>query len=209
MNHRLWVFALALAALPGCEQRSAVTTQPPPSAVPVPADAGTSTGTGTSTTTTTTTTTTIGLTPQAQDKLSQAASDAASATGRLGEAASGAAVRLGSAASGAATRLGEAGSNLAARVEAKAPGALQSASEALGRAGDAANDAAITAKVKTAYLADTDVKGLQINVDTHDGVVLLRGTLEQRAYADKAEAIARKVAGVKSVSNQLTVKPAG
>ena len=44
---------------------------------------------------------------------------------------------------------------------------------------------------------------------THDGVVTLNGTLEQRAQADKAEAIARKTDGVKSVDNRLTVKSPG
>ena len=134
-----------------------------------------------------TTTTTVGITPEARAKMSQAVAEAASAANRLGVAAS----------------------NLAATVEAKTPGALQSASSALSRAGDALADAAITAKVKSAFLADVDVKGFSIDVDTADGVVSLKGTLEQRTQADKAVAIARRIDGVKSVNSRIEVKGAG
>ena len=80
------------------------------------------------------------------------------------------------------------------------------ASEALTRAGDAVADAAITAKVKTAFLADPDVKGLQVDVDTRDGVVTLSGALDKTASVDRAGTIAKATEGVKSVENRLTVK---
>ena len=135
----------------------------------------------------TTRTTTIGVTPDAKAKLQEAASDAARAASRLGVAAS----------------------NLATDVEAKTPGAVQSASGALAKAGDKLADAAITAKVKAAFLADVDVKGLSIDVDTDGGVVALKGTLDRRAQADKAADIARRIDGVKSVDNRIAVKSAG
>ena len=77
------------------------------------------------------------------------------------------------------------------------------------RAGDAVGDAALTAKVKTALIADPDVKALRIDVDTKDGVVSLNGTADQRANADKAIAIAKRIEGVKSVEDHLTVKSSG
>ena len=73
------------------------------------------------------------------------------------------------------------------------------AANTVARAGDAVGDAALTAKVKTALIADPDVKALRIDVDTKDGVVSLNGTADQRANADKAVAIAKRIDGVKSV----------
>jgi hyperosmotically inducible protein len=80
------------------------------------------------------------------------------------------------------------------------------ASQALTKAGNAIEDGVITAKVKTALLADPDVKGLRIEVDTRDGVVTLTGTVEKAANIDRAARIARDTGGVKSVDNQLVVK---
>jgi hyperosmotically inducible protein len=74
------------------------------------------------------------------------------------------------------------------------------------KAGDTAGDAAITAKVKTALLADADVKGLAIDVDTKNGVVTLNGSADKAGNADKAVSIARRIEGVKSVENKLGVK---
>ena len=76
--------------------------------------------------------------------------------------------------------------------------------ETAARAGDAVGDAAITAKVKTALMADPDVKSLQIDVDTKNGVVALNGKVDQRTSVDKAVKIAKSVDGVQSVENHLT-----
>ena len=80
------------------------------------------------------------------------------------------------------------------------------ASRAAEKAGTAVEDSTITAKVKTALLADPDVKGLKIDVDTKDGVVTLKGTADKPANRDRAVAIAKDTSGVKSVENQLVVK---
>jgi len=77
----------------------------------------------------------------------------------------------------------------------------------MAKAGDKLDDAAITGKVKTALIADPDVKALKIDVDTKDNVVTLNGTANTQASADKAVTIAKGVEGVKSVENRLTVKP--
>ena len=85
----------------------------------------------------------------------------------------------------------------------------RAAANTVARAGDAVGDAALTAKVKTALIADPDVKALRIDVDTKDGVVSLNGTADQRSNADKAVAIAKRIEGVKSVEDHLTVKSSG
>jgi len=80
------------------------------------------------------------------------------------------------------------------------------ASRAADKVGTAVDDSAITAKVKTALLADPNVKGLQIDVDTKNGVVTLNGTADKPANRDRAVAIAKDTSGVKSVENQLVIK---
>jgi hyperosmotically inducible protein len=85
--------------------------------------------------------------------------------------------------------------------------AASSTERAMSKAGDAVGDAAITGKVKTALIADPDVKALRIDVDTKDNVVTLNGTADTQSHADKAVTVAKGVEGVKSVENRLTVKP--
>lgn len=69
------------------------------------------------------------------------------------------------------------------------------------------HDAWITAKVKALLLHDEDVKGLDVKVQTHKGMVLLSGWVEDARLIPRAEEIARGVEGVKSVGNDLRVKP--
>ncbi len=83
------------------------------------------------------------------------------------------------------------------------------ASAAMTKAGDALEDGVITTKVKTALLADPDVKGLSIDVDTKGGVVTLKGTADKASAMDRAAQIARDTRGVQSVDNQLVVKTSG
>jgi len=71
-----------------------------------------------------------------------------------------------------------------------------------------AGDAWITTKVKSQLLADSDVKGLDINVSTKDGVVTLAGKVPTTAMRDKAISVAQGVKGVKKVDTQaLKVSP--
>jgi len=80
---------------------------------------------------------------------------------------------------------------------------------ATAKAAMAIDDSALTAKVKTAMLADPSLKALQINVDTKDGTVTLKGGVESQAQKDRATDVAQGVSGVKSVDNNLTVKTTG
>jgi osmotically-inducible protein OsmY len=70
-------------------------------------------------------------------------------------------------------------------------------------------DMAITARIKTALLGDPVVSASDINVDTMNGVVHLRGTVASKAEAQKAVAVARKTLGVKAVKSYLKVVPSG
>jgi hyperosmotically inducible periplasmic protein len=73
-------------------------------------------------------------------------------------------------------------------------------------AGAVVDDTVITTKVKTALLADSDIKGLQINVDTSNGVVTLSGAVDNQTQIDRAGKLAADVQGVASVTNNLTIK---
>ena len=80
---------------------------------------------------------------------------------------------------------------------------LESAAE---KTGEFLSDSALTAKVKTALIAEKDLKSMAINVDTKDGVVTLTGELPTAASVTQAETATKNVKGVKAVQNQLTVK---
>jgi len=64
-------------------------------------------------------------------------------------------------------------------------------------------DAGITTAIKTKMLADNDVSGLKIDVDTTDGAVTLKGEVNSIAERNRAVAIAKETNGVKSVKDQL------
>lgn len=72
--------------------------------------------------------------------------------------------------------------------------------------GEEITDATITAKVKTALIADEVVKARDIDVDTLDGVVTLSGIVESQSEKQKAETLARDCEGVRAVRNQLEVR---
>jgi osmotically-inducible protein OsmY len=53
---------------------------------------------------------------------------------------------------------------------------------------------------------DPDVKGNNFDVEVKDGVVTLRGTVSREKFRQKAERLTRKIKGVKSVVDELSVK---
>jgi len=95
---------------------------------------------------------------------------------------------------------------ISASASTMANNAMASASQALGKAEERLDNGTLTAKVKTALFAAADVKAMQIDVDSKDGVVTLNGTQETAAAVDRAAAVARGTDGVASVDNRLTVK---
>jgi hyperosmotically inducible protein len=68
------------------------------------------------------------------------------------------------------------------------------------------DDTVITTKVKSALLADSDIKGLDVSVETSQGVVSLSGAVNNQTQIDRAAKIASGVEGVVSVLNNLTIK---
>ena len=68
------------------------------------------------------------------------------------------------------------------------------------------DDSVITTSVKSALLADPDIKSIDFKVETRKGEVQLSGFAESQAQIDRATAVAKGVAGVKNVMNNVAVK---
>jgi osmotically-inducible protein OsmY len=69
------------------------------------------------------------------------------------------------------------------------------------------NDAALTAKVKSAIATDVGARtAAAINIETYRGVVQLTGFVGTREQVERAEAAAKKVEGVRSVKNDVRIK---
>jgi hyperosmotically inducible protein len=68
-----------------------------------------------------------------------------------------------------------------------------------------AKDTFITTKVKTELAKDKGTSAHDIHVTTKDGVVMLDGTVSSTAEKELAEKDAKKVKGVVSAHNGLTV----
>lgn len=68
------------------------------------------------------------------------------------------------------------------------------------------DDDRITDQVRLKLTADRDVQGGAVVVEVKDGAVVLKGAVRSERAKSKAEKLAKKVKGVKSVANQLTVK---
>jgi hyperosmotically inducible periplasmic protein len=67
--------------------------------------------------------------------------------------------------------------------------------------------ATLTTKVKSALAADVGMRTVTgIDVDSEDGVVTLKGKVTSAEHKKRAEAVAKKVDGVKKVKNQLKVE---
>ena len=69
------------------------------------------------------------------------------------------------------------------------------------------DDAALTTSVKAQIAAQSPALASMVNVETKDGVVTLTGTVDNDAAKGQAEQAAKGVAKVKSVVNNLSVKP--
>ena len=62
-------------------------------------------------------------------------------------------------------------------------------------------DTWITTKVKSELLTTKDVSGMEIKVETVNGMVALSGTVATKVEADRAIAAAKSIKGVKSVDS--------
>jgi osmotically-inducible protein OsmY len=88
------------------------------------------------------------------------------------------------------------------RMEQKAREAAQDAKTGF-------SDSWVTAKTKIAIFGDDRIKGGQVSVGTVNGAVSLRGKVDSDNAKAAAASVARAVAGVKSLRNDLRVVSAG
>ena len=73
--------------------------------------------------------------------------------------------------------------------------------------GEFTDDAAVTARVKSAIATDVGARtAAAINIETFRGTVQLTGFVDSKEQAAKAEAAAKKVEGVRSVKNDVRIK---
>ena len=72
--------------------------------------------------------------------------------------------------------------------------------------GEYVDDTVITSKVKAAIFNEPTLKSAEINVETFKGTVQLSGFVSSPAAETTSLAVTRKVAGVKSVKNDMRLK---
>ena len=76
---------------------------------------------------------------------------------------------------------------------------------AVSKTGEVITDAWITTKLKADFVNEDTLKGSDINVDTNNHVVTLKGTVKTTAGRDRAVQIAKTTDGVSRVVNQLVI----
>ena len=75
-------------------------------------------------------------------------------------------------------------------------------------AGEFGSDAALTSKVKTAIATDAGLGSASaINVNSYRGIVQLSGFVDSQEKVERAAKAARDVDGVRSVENNIRVRP--
>jgi osmotically-inducible protein OsmY len=79
------------------------------------------------------------------------------------------------------------------------------AKKELTKTGETITDGWITTKVQWFFVGEDLLKGREINVDTKDHIVTLKGTVTSSAGRDRAGALAKRTSGVHRVVNQLTI----
>ncbi len=69
------------------------------------------------------------------------------------------------------------------------------------------DDATMTTQIKARFIDNPQVDAASIHVETLNGTVLLSGFAKNATERMTAEEIARKVNGVRSVRNEIAVRP--
>jgi osmotically-inducible protein OsmY len=85
--------------------------------------------------------------------------------------------------------------------------AKQATGEMAQAAGVALSDSAITGGIKASLATDSELKTLDIDVETHEGRAVLKGSAPNAAARARATQLASTVKGVATVDNRLTLKP--
>jgi osmotically-inducible protein OsmY len=100
------------------------------------------------------------------------------------------------------------GTTVGQKMDRAADKVADTTANATSKVAVAADDTAITAKVKAALIAEPGLKSTDINVDTKEATVTLSGTVASNELRDKAKQIASTTNGVKNVVDNLVVKSA-
>lgn len=90
-------------------------------------------------------------------------------------------------------------------IERSASRAGKRLEQSAGSAGEAISDGWITAKVKSQLAAEKSIKASQIDVDTRDKVVTLRGTVPSDSARQRALDLARTTRGTVRVIDELHI----
>lgn len=85
--------------------------------------------------------------------------------------------------------------------------AVDKTKDAASAVGEAVTDAWITTALNTKFVDEATLKGSDINVDTNDHVVTLKGTVTSAAGRARAVEIAKTTKGVNRVIDNLTIAP--
>ena len=85
--------------------------------------------------------------------------------------------------------------------------AVDKTKEGLSKTGEVITDSWITTRVHSKFVGEDLLKDSDINVDTKDHVVTLKGTVMSAAGRARAVEQAKEVEGVKRVIDQLTIGP--
>ena len=68
------------------------------------------------------------------------------------------------------------------------------------------DDTVVTASVKSALLADPEIKSFDFKVETRKGEVMLSGFVDNQVQLYRAKAVVKAVPGVTSIQNKVTLK---
>lgn len=106
--------------------------------------------------------------------------------------------------------IGTSGEQAARDAGATAREAGETAREKTAQAADATmraiDDGRLTTKIKAKMALDDSVKALDLNVDTKDRVVTVKGEVRSEAERQRALALARETEGVTKVIDQLRIR---
>jgi osmotically-inducible protein OsmY len=110
------------------------------------------------------------------------------------------------AAADAGQAVGTAGETAAERGRQAGAEIGERAGQAAAQAQRALGDGSLTAKIKAKMGLDDTVRALNLDVDTVNGVVTVKGVVGSEAEKARALQLARETEGVRQVVDQLTVR---
>jgi osmotically-inducible protein OsmY len=106
-----------------------------------------------------------------------------------------------------ADKTGDATKTAVKKTEHAATTVGEKTKDAASATGEAITDGYITTSLHAKFIDEATLKGSDINVDTNNHVVTLKGTVMSAAGKARAEEIARTSKGVNRVINQLVIGP--